>query len=285
MAQSLRQIKSRIKSVENTRKLTRAMEMISVAKLKRTEKLLEAAAPYTDKLEGLLHNILTIVQDTENRYLNPTKKSHAVALCIVTSDTGLCGMYNNALLRLVDTFLAQHGSSKVQIVAIGKKGFVYCRRHGFEVRHSYLGFNGRFSNELSLKALAELDVLYCQGVVDEVYVAYSRIETAARSRPVIERILPIEQRRGNPIEYILESKLESIYQGIIPLYLSNKIRSILLHAFTSEHKARAIAMGEATKNAVDLLERLVLQRNKMRQASITKEILEIVSSAEALKGS
>ncbi len=285
MAQSLRQIKSRIKSVESTRKLTRAMEMISVAKLKRTEKLLEAAAPYSDKLESLMHNVLTTVQDTENIYIKPRKKTGVVAVCIVTSDTGLCGMYNHFLLRAVDAFLIQRGASHVKVIVVGKKGFVYCRRHGLEVSHSYLGFNGRFSNELSLKALAELDALYCGGAVDEVYIAYSRIETAARSKPVIERFLPIEPRPGKPIEYILESNIESIYQGIIPLYLANKFRSVLLHAFTSEHKARAIAMGEATKNAVDLLEILVLQRNKMRQASITKEILEVVSSAEALKGS
>ncbi|HNX81159.1 MAG TPA: ATP synthase F1 subunit gamma [Candidatus Omnitrophota bacterium] len=285
MAQSLRQIKSRIKSVENTRKLTRAMEMISVSKLKRTEKLLAAAAPYSDKLEKLMYDILKTVQDTENTYLIPHKKTGAVALLMVTSDTGLCGMYNHALLRLIDTFVTQRGIQAVHTVAVGKKGFLYCRKRGLTIQHSYLGFNGRFSNDLSLQALTELDRMYCDGIVDEVYIAYSRIETAARSKPVIERFLPIEPRPGKPIEYILETNLESIYQGIIPLYLANKLRSVLLHAFTSEHKARAISMGEATKNAVDLLESLILQRNKMRQASITKEILEIVSSAEALKGS
>lgn len=283
MALSLRQIKSRIRSIESTRKLTRAMEMIAISKLRRTERALNPAQAYYTKIQSLLMDILPQGAGFNHPYFNAGQDKGRVALCVVTSDTGFCSAYNHSLLYVVENFLRSYDPAKVRLVAVGKKGFSYLRKKGFEVPHAFVGLHGRYSEDVSSGILQALCALFTSGEVSEVYVAYMQVQTLTRYKPAIEKILNIERVAHPDIDYSFEPGLDGILQELVPEYLASLMRSILLHAFTAEHRARSIAMGEATQNATELLEGLVLLRNKVRQANITREIIEVVSSAEALK--
>lgn len=284
MSQSLRHIKSRIRGIESTKKLTKAMEMVSVAKLKKTEKLLGNSNLYFLKVEEFLKNILSGAFEIDNPYLRQTKSSGRIALCVVASDTGLCGTYNQNILRAADNFLSKYEKNNIDLAVVGRKGFSYFKRKSYEIKHSFLGFNGRYSDSLSEKILNTLSSMFLSGQVDEVYLAYTKIESASRYKTVLEKFLNIDYSKDATREYIYEADKESILSSLLPMYISNKLKVVLLNAFNSEHQARAVSMGGATKNAVELLEAMILLRNKMRQANITREIMEVISSAEALKG-
>lgn len=285
MAQSLRQIKTRIKSIESTRKLTRAMEMVSIAKLRRAQFIFEKIGLYSARIEELLKNISSGDGNISSVFLKPRRNVKNIALCVITSDNGLCGSYNHNVIRKAENFLKSYQKYSVKLIIIGKKGFIYFKKNGFNVTRSYLGLNGRYSPEISQKLLDELCAMFSSGEAGEVYVAYTRMETAARHNPVIEKFLNIDsaQKANLPAEYIFEPDFKSILENLVPIYLLNKIKSIILSAFVCEHQGRAMAMGEATQNAKELLSGLILKRNKLRQSNITTEMLEVISSAEALK--
>jgi F-type H+-transporting ATPase subunit gamma len=284
MIQSLRQIKRRIRSIENTKKLTRAMEMISVSKLKRSGRMRENSKLFFSKIESILFNLLSGGENTGHPFLEERPDKQKIGFCILTSDTGLCGNYNHSVIRTAENFLSKYHPENVKLVALGRKGFIHFRKKGFSITHSYVGFNGRYSKELSEKLLKCLTMMFLSAEVSEIYIAYTRPETAARRKAVVEKILNIDFVKAKEIEYIYEPNRARILEELIPVYLSNKITMTILSAFTSEHQARAISMGEATNNATELLEGLILSRNKIRQSNITREIIEIISSAEALKG-
>jgi F-type H+-transporting ATPase subunit gamma len=218
-------------------------------------------------------------------FLDERLNKKNILLCVIASDTGLCGPYNNNVIRASEAFLKKYQPDKVRLVTVGKKGFIHFNKKGFKVTNSYVGLNGRYSSKVCEGMLKVFIDMFLLKQVDEVYIAYTHPETASRRKPVIEKLLNIGRLPGaEPVDYIYETPISVILDDLIPLYLSNKIKTIMLDSFTSEHQARAIAMGEATENATDILSSLILMRNKVRQANITKEMLEIVSSAEALKG-
>ncbi len=284
MIQSLRQVKSRIKSIQNTHKLTRAMEMISLAKMRSFQKVLPVYKRFFSKLEGMIYDLSASFEISPHPFLRRPDKCKKAALCIITSDTGLCGVYNHNILVAAEDFLLKNNSLKVSMIAIGKKGFVYFKRNGYDVREVYTDLHGRYSEVLADKVSARLVDLFTSGECDEAYVAYTIFESVSHYRPVVVKFLNIEKKLGTKREYILEPEADAMLAELLPVYLRNKMRIILLNAFACEHSARAIAMGEATENAEEVLDNLTLVRNKVRQANITKEIIEIISSADALKG-
>ena len=284
MIQTLRQIKSRIRSIENTKKLTRAMEMISITKLRRTRKVLEPSVAYFLRVERILKNLTSRDDGLTHPLFRDDPEKEDVALLTVTSDTGLCSAYNHALIAEADAFCKEHGPSRVQVMALGRKGFTYFKKRGTLLSHAYVGHTGRFSEALVAKVLEDIMAMFLTGDCREVYAVYPHIASAARYNVVIDRILPLRFDDVEPVDYLTEPDRDAVIEALVPMYMRAKVRAILLHAFTAEHQARSIAMGEATQNAVELLEKLVLLRNKVRQANITKEMLEIISSTEALKG-
>ncbi len=284
MIESIRHIKSRIRGIEGTRKLTKAMEMVSVAKLKRTEKISSSFEQYFVKLEAFIKNILSEPLDFSNPYLEPRKDKQKIALCLITSDTGFCSIYNHVIIKAADKFLSGYSRENVKLIIIGRKGFNYFSRKQFNISRSYIGLNGRYSQEVCENIFSQLNNVFLSGQAGEVYLAYAYSKTASCHIPVIEKFFNLDYLKGTNQQYMYEPDRSSILQDLIPVYALNKLKKALLDTFISEHKARAVAMGEATKNALDILERLILLRNKMRQANITKEIMEVISSAEALKG-
>jgi F-type H+-transporting ATPase subunit gamma len=175
-----------------------------------------------------------------------------------------------------------YGRDKVRLSIIGKRGFNHFKRTGMAVEQVYIELNSRYCQEISAKILNNLTAPFLSGEVDEVYMAYTYFESAARHKPTIEKLLNIDSPVARQQEYIFEPGINEILKELIPVYLENKMKSILLNSFAAEQSARIMAMSEAKENTKELLEGLILLRNKVRQANITQEMMEIISSAETL---
>src|SRR3989338_11302273 len=289
MSQNLRQIKSRINSTENTKKIMRAMEMVSVSKLRRIENSLRFSQNYFHKLDQLFHRLTGKKENREHPVFKRTSDARRILACVFTSDTGLCGAYNNRILDLTKKFTGQLPSQKeLQFVAIGKKGFKSLRQKEYPVLKSYLDLYGRFSGKLAEGISSDLYNIFTSESDVRIVLIYTRYKSALRLEPVVEELIDLTNPVNNPnessIEYILEPNASRIFEDLLPEYVRAKIHRAMLEAFMSEHSARIVAMKQATDNAKELLETLVLLRNRLRQYSITKEVIEIISSSEALKG-
>jgi F-type H+-transporting ATPase subunit gamma len=286
MIQTLRQIKRRIRSIENTKKLTHAMEIISVSKLRPLQNRLILAKEFFLKTDGILGNVLSSFEKISHPLLEERERKQKVSLCLLTSDTGLCGSYNHDILHEAQEWIRQHTGREVNLVVVGKKGFTHFKRLEQSISDVYTELHGRYTPRVCDQITHNLIDLFLSGKADEVWVGYTHFDSAARRWPVMEKFLAINrgvpQASGYP--YLAEPDIEGFLMDFIPLYLSAKMRFIMLNALVAEHSARGLAMKEATDNATEMLEGLVLMRNKVRQASITKEIIEVISSADALKG-
>jgi len=284
MALSLRQIRGRIRSVENIGKITRAMEMVSSAKVNALQKRFSAQRDYFQRIEKILNNVASSFEEATHKLFLPGKNKQKILLCVVTSDTGLCGSYNSSVINTAERFISENAKRDISLVAIGKKGFNHFKKSGLSMAGAYTDLYSRYSPEACDKITNDLIKMFLSGEAGEVWVIYTYFESLARHKPAIEKILNIEKGKGITTEYLTEPDAEAILDSLIPLYVINKIRTILLSAFTTEQATRVMAMHEATVNARELLDSLTTTRNKMRQAQITGEIIEIISSAGALKG-
>ncbi len=284
--QSLKQIKNRIRSVENTCKVTNAMQMISVSKLNRMDKALYSSRPYFSRLESFLNHLLAGTQGVSKTFIDKKTISGKIVLCVVASDNGLCGSYNNNIIRLSEDFISARPPESVELVCIGKRGNAYFHKHGRKTVNSYIGLNRKSSQLIADEITNYLIGLFLSGQADEVYVAYTHFKTALIQQPRIEKFLNIEpaQPTKQEINFILEPDINAILKDLIPRYMAMKMRLGLLNAFTCEHASRTVAMKTATENAYEMISGLVTLRNKVRQANITQDIMEIIASSEALKG-
>ncbi|MFA5146441.1 MAG: ATP synthase F1 subunit gamma [Candidatus Omnitrophota bacterium] len=284
MTESLRNIKLRIRSVGNTQKITRAMEMVSAVKLGRVKAALYASRPYVVKLESLMDRLAASVEIPSHPLLKKREEVRTIALSVITSDAGLCSTYNYAVIRAADDFVKRFHPGKVKIAPIGREGGKHFRQYGIPLLGGCPEPHGRCSAEIPEKIASYLTGSFSDGNADEVYVAYMHFDSTLRHRPVVEKYLPVESKKAGAVNYIVEPDIARVMDELVPHYLAEKMRLVLLNAFTSEHSARMVAMKTATDNAEEMIDGLTLLRNKVRQATITKEVIEIASSAEALKG-
>jgi len=280
---SLRQIRRRIKSVENTKKTTKAMEMVSAAKQRRFEEFLAKARPAAEFIETLFANLLADLPNFTHPLLEERKEKKKIGVLVVASDAGLCGTYNSTLLAAAGRFLDGQNADKVEIICIGKMGANFFRRQGrpvgaifSEIRLSNLG--AKISEIISFATES-----YLSGKLDEVWIASTKLVTKTVYQPVITKLFSIERpkRTGTAIGYLLEPDATQIMDVLLPQYVASKIRLMLLEAFFVEQISRMIAMKQATENAVEMIDSLTLLRNKIRQAAITKELIEIVAGSRA----
>jgi F-type H+-transporting ATPase subunit gamma len=284
---SLLEIRRRIRSVENTKKITRAMEMVAAAKLRRFEDLLHSAQPYVERFEGLLGRLLgELPPGYDHPYLEksvPAEISDKIALVLFTSDTGLCGTYNRDLVEKVLDWERERPEKKVSFLFVGKQGAkVFRGRKAPELGHF---FDLRVSRvEEILEELGErLSSAFLRSEVGEIVFIYARMESLSRFQTTAERFLPFSrpQAEGAPIRYILEPNSKTVLDKLIPAYFEIRLRFVFYHALLTEQIARMTAMRQATQNAKEMIDELTLLRNKARQAAITKEIIEIVSGSRA----
>ena len=283
MLQNLRQIKNRIRSIDNTHKVTSAMEMISVTKLNRANRILLGFKPYFEKLNQVLNKLLSSQGPLIHPFLE-TKPESYVCLCLITSDGGLCGVYNNNIIHFAEDFINRKGKDKVKLVIVGKKGFNYFKNKQVQILNSYIGLNGRYSQNSADQISALLIDIFLKNQASEVYVAFTHFERAIISKPTLMKLLNMDIPTAGGRRYIFEPGINLLLNDFITKYIYSKMRLTLLEAFATEHASRAVAMKSATDNAKELSQGLILLRNKVRQASITQDIREIISSAEALKG-
>lgn len=285
MQLSLRQIKRRIRSVESTKKITRAMQMVSTAKLQQTEHVLFSGKPYYFKMDALLKKLLASAKTAVHPLLEERPVKNNFTLCIITSDSGLCSTYNDNIIRIAEGFIKERGAENARLITIGRKGFSHFKKRKIKITHAYLGLQGSYSNEIAEEITKTIINAFLSKKTDEVYMAHTHFDATLKYRAKLQKLLNIERMaEEREVDYILEPGAERILEELIPRYISTKIKGILLDAFTSEHSQRMVAMKSATDNAVELIDNLTLLRNKARQAAITTEIIEVSSAAEELKG-
>lgn len=284
MTQSFRQLKDRIKSIENTRKITRAMEMVSASKLNRVKGAFFSSKSYFANLERILFDFLSDIEPVAHPLLEERQKKETITLMVIASDTGLCSTYNNNVLKAAKEFADKMSDRQVKVIAVGKEAFSYFRKFGYTIENSYLGIRGKFSETVAMDIATALADAFLSRSSDEVYIAYTHFSPNLRHAPVVEKFLNLGYPRKARRRYLLEPGKERILDELILKYLLDKIRLIMLDSMTAEHSARMLAMKLATDNADELIDTLTLLKNKARQAAITKEVLEIAMSAEALKG-
>jgi len=283
MTKSLKYIKNRIRSIENTKKVTNALQLISLTKLNSMDDVLYAARNYFLKLESVFNDFTAVVGAISSPLFEERPDKKKICLCLITSDSGLCGMYNNNIVRRAEEFINSVGREKIELVAVGRRGFNHFKSRGVRITNTYLGLNGRYSAKVAEDITNNLLDSFLSGASDEVHIAYTHFETALICKPVIKKFLNIKIQEKPQAKYLLEPDRQRIMEEWLPRYISMSLRTILLESFTSEHAARTIAMKTATENAKELLDALVLMRNKVRQAIITQDMMEIISSSEALK--
>ena len=285
MAQSLKQIKNRIRTIESTEKVTSAMQLISVVKLNSTNRIAYAFKPYSFKLEAMVRNMAADEKVRGHPFFEQRRTLDKILLCVITSDNGLCGFYNQSIIRCAEEFLDKHGRDNCELLVIGKKGWNYFKSKNIKIIHRYLGLNGRYSDIISDEITSILINLFLTKKANAVHVAHMRFETAAVQKPGVEKLLNIDlPEEGRQTPYLVEPDIGGLLAELLPKYVKSTMRRIFLESFVCEHAARSLSMKKATDNAAELLKNLVLTRNKIRQASITQDIMEVISSAEALKG-
>ncbi len=283
MIQSLPTIRRRIRGIDNTRKVTHAMEMVSAAKLVRVRSSLFSSMPLFIKLRYVLYDFLENNEGISNPLLESRSVIRNIVICVIASDTGLCSAYNHNVFNKADEFIASLTDKKIKLVVVGKEILNHFKNKGYEIIDRFTGIHGRYSDELSAKLQTSIENIYLNGIADEVHIIYSHFDNMLRYQPRVEKLLNIEVNKKTGANYIVEPSANEVASRLIGTYLAENIRIILLHALTSEHAARMIAMRMASDNADDMLSELILFRNKARQAAITKEVIEAASVREALE--
>lgn len=277
-------IKRRIKSVTNTRKITKAMGLVATSKLRKTKDSLEVNNVYRDNLIDILNEVLDN-HGTENVYKsgNGVKKKLYIVL---TSDTGLCGAYNG---NVINRAIEEIGKNKEDslIMVVGEKGLSYFNRFSYKLRAKFIDVPD-IPTLKEAKAIIETALkMYSKSEVGEIYVAYAQFISQSKQEYTVEKILPLREGSSEDIVYgnyvKFEPDTDTLLNNLIPLFMREKMLSFLIHAKASEQAIRMSAMDGATKNANELLDKLKLQYNRMRQGAITQEISEIVGGAEAQK--
>lgn len=283
---TLRDIRKRIHSVENIKQITKAMEMVAAARLRRAQAKAEQSQPYARKMRQILENLASASTDFTHP-LYQEREVKRTGLVVVAADRGLCGSYNTNLFQAADRFLKNYPLDKIELILVGRKGVDYYRRRKWKIKHRIPEWGGKISF-IQIKSLANQLVSWFQnGELDEVWLIYTHFISIASRKVLVEKFLNLEKPQSKKrklfSDYIFEPNPAEIYAEILPRYCVTKIQTVLAEAYASELAARMISMGAATKNAEEMIEDLTLVRNKARQASITKEMLEITSGAEALK--
>ncbi|EHQ92261.1 ATP synthase F1 subunit gamma [Desulfosporosinus youngiae] len=278
----VRDIRRRIRGVRNMQQITKAMKMVSAAKLRKAQQKLSAARPYANQLQGVLERLAQAPGDTVHPLLvkRPVQK---VVYVLITSDRGLCGGYNANLIRMTSGLIAET-PQEVKLVAVGRRGRDFFRRGKIEFLAEFVALGDEPSYNQAKEIAQEVVRLYEQGDADEVYLMYTEFVSAITQRPTRVKLLPIEKPEGKQgKQYIFEPSPDEILASLLPKYVETQIFRSILEGKASEQGARMTAMSSATDNAKDVIERLSLAMNRARQAAITKEISEIVGGAAALE--
>ena len=282
---SLDDLKKRISSVKSTQKITKAMKMVAAAKMRKAQERMEQARPYTNRLVNVIHHLLPDV----NRTLLPLldiRTIQRVGYVVVTSDRGLAGSFNTNVVKKAELEINDIGKDNVDLFCIGKKARDYFTRRNYNIVQSHIEFWNDLEFTHAIKMGEKIIDHFVTKKVDEIHVCYNEFVNVATQTIQSEQLLPLEynQEESSSIsDRLYEPSKEKLTKSLIPRHLNVQMWKYLLESYASEQAARMVAMENATDNAEDMIKNLTLEFNKARQASITKEMLEIVGGAEALK--
>jgi F-type H+-transporting ATPase subunit gamma len=281
---NLLDIRRRIRSVKNTQQITRAMKTVSAAKLRRAQDRVFAARPYADQLKAVLANLSGRVENLRHPLLE-VRPQERILLVVVTADRGLCGAFNANATRAGFNFLKKHADRNVRVTAVGRKGRDFFRRREAPIAGEYLGIFSNLSFTHSREIGKKIVDMYTTEEVDAVYLVYNEFKSVIQQRLVVEPLLPMTRGEVNDtesrVDYIYEQPPQEIFNRLLPQYVDIQVHRALLESAAAEHGARMAAMDTASRNAGEMIESLTLNMNRVRQAAITREIIEVVSGASA----
>lgn len=288
---TLKDIKRKIDAVKKTSQITKAMNMVAAAKLRGAQQNMEGFHPYALKFKEFIGRLAAGVEDArEYSLLTPREEVKKVEVLLVTADRGLCGSFNTNLIVSAERFIKAKNAEGVEVVvtAAGRKGGDYFRRRKIEVRKRYVGLLNKVSYDDARQIAGELIEQFETGAVDEVYVIYSHFINIVKQQATLVRLLPItpstaEEGGGSSLGYIFEPSHQALLNDLLPNYINVQVLETLYQTSVGEHAARMAAMENATNNCKELVRSLTLTYNKARQAGITKELMDIVGGAEALR--
>lgn len=284
---TLKAIRKRIGSIRNTQQITKAMKMVSAAKLRRAQEAVVQARPYAEKMADLLINLAARVSSEAHPLLN-VREEKRIHLLLLTSDRGLCGGYNANLIRATENFMrGQSAAKEIQLALVGRKGADYFRRRNAQISDRHINILATPPEELAAELAGKMIGRFVSGETDAVYILYSRFRSALSQVPTLEKLLPVapveKESEEQLTEYLFEPGVEALLSSLLPKVVEVVIYRALLEGAASEYGARMTAMDSATTNASKMMGSLTLQMNRARQASITRELMEIIGTAEALK--
>jgi F-type H+-transporting ATPase subunit gamma len=284
---SLRDIKKRIRAVESTKQITKAMEMVAAARLRKAQMQIESYRPYAQKMQEMLSHLSDASGAVEHPYFEE-REVHNSALVVFASDRGLCGSFNSNIFRRANQWMADHKDENPALVLVGKKANDFYKRRDYKILKRYSDFGGKLDIGRIREVTSSLSKMFIDGELDRIEFLYTAFLSLASTRISEMQFLPIvsefssDEEESSAREYIFEPDPSEIFKQLLPSYAVVQVQMAFAESLASEHATRMLAMGSATKNAGEMIEHLTLVRNKARQASITSELLEIVSGAEAL---
>jgi F-type H+-transporting ATPase subunit gamma len=289
---SLLDMRRRIKSVKNTQQITKAMKMVAAAKLKRAQDRVTAARPYAQKMTEVLSALSSKVTDEFSHPLLDARGDERYLIVLVTADKGLAGGFNANVTKATQAFIKDNPGKEIEMVAVGRKGRDFFKRRNTNISEEYIGLTGRgtanHSDAVDISA-ALIKRFTDDESIDKVFLVFTEFKTVLSQKPVVEQLLPIprieagedSEAAAQAAEYIYEQPAAEIFGKLLPKQVETQIYRALLESVASEQGSRMTAMDSASKNAGELIDSLTLNMNRIRQAAITKEIIEVVSGAAA----
>ena len=293
---NLLDIRRRIKSVKNTQQITKAMKMVSAAKLRRAQERVVTARPFANKMSEVLGELAKRTSEDFHHPLLDLRGDQRYLLVLITADKGLCGAFNTNLTKAAQAFLRDNSDKTIELVAIGRKGRDFFRNRRATIASEFLGLTGKGRVEFSeaLDVARQVIKLYTEDTgIDKVFLVYNEFKSVLSQRVVLDQLLPVSRAKAEEpdaksqqpvslVDYIYEQPPEEMFGKLLPRLVETQIFRALLESIASEQGARMTAMDSASKNASELIESLTLNMNRVRQAAITNEIIEVVSGAAAL---
>lgn len=286
---TLLDFRRRIRSVKNTQQITRAMKFVAAARLRRAQEAALAARPYAKELMRVLHSTISRISEPRHPLLARRPEERVLAL-VLSGERGLAGAFNTNILRKAHEFFRANKERNLSVIPVGKKGRDALRKAGFHLLAEYINVLARVEFGTVREISNLVTDLYAKAQIDSVYIIFSEFKTVMSANLTVEKLLPvdpeqvqegIEGRADSQVDYIYEQPAELLLDRLLPRYVESQVQRAMLESSAAEHAARMTAMESATKNAGDVIEALTLHMNKVRQAAITKEIIEIVSGASS----
>jgi len=282
---NLLDIRRRIRSVKNTQQLTKAMKTVSAAKLRRAQERVFSARPYADQLKRVLGNVTFRIENVAHALLE-VRPEQRILLVVITADRGLCGAFNTNILRAASSFLREHAGKTITLATVGRKGRDFFRRRSIPIRADFVNIFSKLDYGHARDISEAIAKAYSDREIDAVNVVYNEFKSVIQQRIVVEKVLPLSSKdlesAAGLVDYIFEQPPQEIFDRLLPRYLEVQIYRALLESAAAEHGARMASMDAATRNAGEMIDMLTLNMNRIRQAAITKEIIEVVSGAGAL---